>query len=82
MVSYKAFSRPCKFSVLGLFIPHLSQLLATSNLSAVFKVLPFPKCHVLGPKWIACGHLDWLLSLTNTQVSFPWLDGSILFSAE
>ena len=64
--------------------PLLPQPLATTDLSSVSIVLPFPECHILG----IINHVafsDWLLPFSNMPVSFlsvfSWLDSSCFFHA-
>ena len=64
---------------------HLPLFLETSDFFNASLVLPFPNCHVVEAiQQVAFS--DWLLSLSNIQVSFlhifSWLGGSFLFRAE
>lgn len=63
----------------------LSPLTPGSQLSFYFIILPFLKCHVV--RIIQeVGFSDWLLSLSNTDLSFHcvilWPNSSFLFSAK
>ena len=66
-------------------LPPCPQPLATTDLSTVSMVLPFPECPIVGIRQYVV-FSDWLLSVSNMHLSFlhvcSWLDSSFLFSTE